>query len=73
MPELPPGRRYNSLQIMFGRNDTQQVVVMRVETKEGEVLEIGISGSSLVGLHDLLGRYIAENQDVLEWSSLRRH
>ena len=59
--------------IVFGQLDDIQTVVMRIETKQGEPLEIGLSGEGLVALRDQIDKYLDRHPQVRQWSSLPRH
>ena len=71
--DSPAVRRYDSLTFAFGQIDEHQVVVMRIETKQGEPLEIGLSGQGLAELRDTADHYLTRHPEVRQWNSLPRH
>ena len=66
-------KRYDSLTFAFGQIDEHQVVVMKIETKQGERLEVGMSGQGLAILRDTADRYLTRHPEVRQWKSLPRH
>ena len=64
MAGSPDARKCDSLTFVFGLIDDIQTVVMRVETKQGEPVEIGMSGEGLVALRNQIDRFLARHTQV---------